>query len=90
MRMSIPVDMLLCMRTTIDLNDELMRRVKRLAADEGVTFRELVERALRGLLERKPGRKPYKLRWRTEKGQVQPGVRLDDRDALFDLMDGRG
>jgi predicted transcriptional regulator len=78
------------MRTTIDLNDELMRRIKRLAADQGVTFRELVERALRGLLERKAVRKGYTLQWRTEKGQLMPGVRLDDRDALFDLMDGRG
>ena len=82
--------MLLCVRTTIDLNDELMRRIKRLAADQGVTFRELVERALRAMLERKASRKPYKLKWRTEKGRLLPGVRLDDREALFDLMDGRG
>ena len=83
------MSMLLCMRTTIDLNDELMRRIKRLAADQGVTFRQLVEGALRGLLERKSNPKAYRLRWRTEKGQLLPGVRLDDRDSLFDLMDGR-
>lgn len=77
------------MRTTIDLNDELMRRIKRLAADQGVTFREIVEGALRGLLERKPSRKTYRLRWRSEKGHLQPGVRIDDRESLFDLMDGR-
>lgn len=81
--------MFLCVRTTIDLNDELMRRIKRLAADQGVTFREVVERALRSVLERKPARSGFKLRWRTEKGRLQPGVRLDDREALFDLMDGR-
>lgn len=81
--------MFLCMRTTIDLNDELMRRIKRLAADQGVTFRELVERALRGLVDKRPSQKPYRLKWRSEQGKLQPGVTLEDRDALFDRMDGR-
>jgi hypothetical protein len=29
------------------------------------------------------------LRWSSERGRLQPGVNLDDRDALFDLMGGR-
>jgi hypothetical protein len=29
------------------------------------------------------------LQWRSDGGRIQPGVRLDDRDALFDLMEGR-
>lgn len=82
--------MLLCMRTTIDMNDELFRLIKRRAADEGITMRELIERAVRMLLKkRKPEPKKYTLQWRTEHGKLQPGVCLDDRDALFDLMDGR-
>jgi len=82
--------MLLCMRTTIDLNDELLRAVKRLAADEGVSVRQIVENALRAHLKGSVKQGQYKLRWRTEHGRLQPGVRLDDRDALFDLMEGRG
>ena len=81
--------MLLCMRTTIDLNDELMRAVKRQAASEGTTLRAVIERALRSALQPDRTRPKYRLRWRTEKGRIGPGVRLDDRDALFDLMDGR-
>lgn len=81
--------MLLCMRTTIDINDELLRRARRRAADQGTTLREVVERALRAHLEPARPSRRYSLRWRTEKGRIQPGVRLDDRDALFDLMDGR-
>jgi hypothetical protein len=77
------------MRTTLDLNDELLREAKRRAAKEGRTLRELVEAALRRHLGRGERRKPYKLRWRTEHGRLQPGVTLEDRDALFDLMDGR-
>ena len=81
--------MLLCVRTTIDLNDELLREAKRQAAAEGTTLRRLFERALRAHLRGGGKRSGYRLRWRTERGRVQPGVRLDDRDALFDLMDGR-
>jgi len=77
------------MRTTIELNDELLRRAKRRAADEGTTLREVIERALRAHLEPRRSRGRYKLHWRTEKGRLQPGVRLDDRDSLFDIMDGR-
>ena len=81
--------MLLCMRTTIELNDDLFRRAKRQAVEEGETLRGVVESALRQYLVPQ-GKKPaYKFRWRTESGTIQPGVRLDDRDALFDLMDGR-
>ena len=76
------------MRTTLDINDELFRRAKRRAADEGEPFRAIVENALRFYLTKKPQARPYRLRWHTESGTMQPGVRLDDRDALFDLMDG--
>lgn len=80
----------LCVRTTIDLNDELLRQAKRRAADEGVTLREVLERALRSHLAQRPGgKKKYRLRWRTERGALQPGVRLDDRDQLLELMEGR-
>jgi len=34
-------------------------------------------------------RKDYRLSWRTERGQVLPGIRIEDRDSLFDAMDGR-
>src|SRR5262245_15981744 len=83
--------MCLCMRTTIELNDDLLRRAKRRAADDRTTLREVIEQALRAHLTRRGAlpRGRYTLRWRTERGTLQPGVRLDDRDALFDLMDGR-
>ena len=81
--------MLLCVRTTIDLNDELFRTAKRQAASERITLRQLIERALRAHLGSSRRASRYTLSGRTEKGRLQPGVRLDDRDALFDLMDGR-
>jgi post-segregation antitoxin (ccd killing protein) len=82
----------LCMRTTIELNDDLLRRAKRRAADESTTLRDVIEQALRAhLATRGPAsRRRFTLRWRAERGTIQPGVRLDDRDALFDLMDRHG
>jgi len=82
--------MLLCMRTTIDIGDELLRRAKKQAADEKRPLREIVEASLRRYLGGRPRRPGYRLRWRPERGRIRPGVRLDDRDALLELMDGRG
>lgn len=81
--------MLLCMRTTIDIADELLRQAKTRSADEGIPLRQVIESALRLYLLGRRGKGGYRFRWRTEHGRVQPGVRLDDRDALFDLMEGR-
>jgi hypothetical protein len=81
-------DMLLCMRTTLEINDDLFRRAKRRAAEEGTSLRTVVENSLRTYLAGKQEARPFRLHWRTESGRIQPGVRLDDRDSLFDLMDG--
>lgn len=75
-------------RTTLDLPDTEMRRLKRIAAEKGCSLKELVRDLLATALSEKPKGK-FRLRWKTFKGQLQPGVRLEDRDALFDLMEGR-
>ena len=81
--------MLLCMRTTMDINDDLMRRAKKKAAGRtAFPLRDVVEDALRRYLSEKPAASGYKLKWTTESGELMPGVDLDDRDSLFDLMDG--
>ena len=82
--------MLLCMRTTLDLDDEIMRSLKRRSADTGRTLTSLVEEALRSLLQR--GARPapgYRLEWTVVPGGPRPGIDLSDRDALMDVMDGR-
>jgi len=77
------------MRTTIDLNDEVLRRAKKRAADEGIPLRALIEDALRAHLATGSRRSGYKLLWRTEHGRLLPGIDLDDRAALLGRMDGR-
>ena len=76
------------MRTTIDVNDTLLRAVKTHAAREHQTLKETFERALRAYLTR-PAQAP------TEaplipvfRGQgIQPGVDLTDNAALQAIMD---
>jgi len=78
------------MRTTVDLNEELLREAKKRAADEGRPLRDVIEEALRRMIQtRVSSPSGFKLEWRTEEGRLQPGVRLDDRQSLFDLMEGR-
>ena len=78
-----------CMRTTIRLDDDLLREAKRHAAATGRTLTAVIEDALRETLgrRRKPDSRP-RLRLKTVGGSgTQPGVDLDDSAALLDLMD---
>ncbi len=83
------LDMFLCMRTTIEINDELFQQAKNRAAVDGTPLRAVVESALRTYLVQHLWPSGYRLHWRTESGQILPGVNLDDRDSLFDVMEGR-
>ncbi|MBI4904285.1 MAG: type II toxin-antitoxin system VapB family antitoxin [Acidobacteria bacterium] len=78
------------MRTTLNLDDNLMQAVKLRAAETGRTVTEMTESALRELLrnETKP-QTQYRLRLKTVKGTGPPRVDLDDRNALIDFLDGR-
>lgn len=57
--------MLLCVRTRLDVNDELMRLAKQRAAEEGESLESVLERALRAHLAAPAERSKYKLQWRT-------------------------
>jgi hypothetical protein len=83
--------MLFCMRTTLDIDDRLMRLVKKQAVESGQTITGVIENALReALVRQKEVRsKPFKLRWRTVRGRLRPGVDLTDRDVLYERMEGR-
>jgi hypothetical protein len=78
------------MRTTVRLNDDLLREAKVCAAARGITLTRLIEDALReALARRRAGAARPRLRLRTFKGLgLQPGVNLDRNAALLDLMEG--
>jgi plasmid stability protein len=80
------------MRTTLRVDDELLRRVKSHAARHGRSLTSVFEEALRLLLaesERHRQRPRVELPVSTASGGVQPGVDLDDSAALLDVMDER-
>jgi len=78
------------MRTTLELDDEVVRRAKMAATARGTTLTRLMEEALRLYLSPPAGRTPgYKLRLLTKKGRLLPGVDLEDRDSLYDRMESR-
>jgi len=84
--------MLVFMRTTVRLDDGLMRQVKAEAARRGQTVTELIEKGLQLVLA--SGR----ARTRRERvvvpvsratGGTHPGVDIDDSSGLLDRLDGR-
>ncbi len=81
--------MLLCMRTTIQLDDQLLTEAKKYAVESGRTLKSVIEDALRETLSRQhiqATKKPIKLK--TVKGDgLQPGVDLDDSAALLHTME---
>lgn len=75
-------------RTTLTLDDDLLRALKRRAASEGRPLRALVNDLLRHALGARKGG-GFRLTLQGWKATLQPGVDLLDRDKLFDLLDGR-
>jgi hypothetical protein len=77
------------MRTTIRMDDQLLREAKEYAARKGMTLTRLIEDAVRELLARSRQarvREPVCLPTFDGEG-LQPGVDLDDTASLLDLMD---
>jgi predicted transcriptional regulator len=77
------------MRTTLRLNDALLRDAKRFAIETRRTLTAVIEDALREALARRSRRpsaiaKPLPTYGR---GGLRPGVDLDSNSALRDVMD---
>ncbi len=77
------------MRTTIRLDEDLLAKAKRRAADTGRTLTSLFEDALRESLARvEPSARSKPIRFKTFKGDgLHPGVDLDDSASLVEMMD---
>lgn len=80
------------MRTTLSFDDHLFREAKELAARDGETLTQLIERAVAQYLNhrRARGRTGYRLELLIKEGRPTPGVNFDDRDSLYEWMEGRG
>ena len=76
-------------RTTVSLDEAVLRELKKLAAEQGETLQSVVGSLLRRALAEPAVAPRYRLRLRGWQAREQPGVDILDRDKLFDLMDGR-
>lgn len=74
------------MRTTVRLDPDLAERLKRIARERRVSFREALNTALRrGLAPRSPRGEPYRIPAR--RLGLRPGVDLDRALALAAAME---
>lgn len=77
------------MRTTIRIDDQLLKEARQLAARRGKSLTALIEDALRESLSRQRGggtREPVRLVTFNGNGLL-PGVDLDDSAALLGVME---
>lgn len=68
------------MKTTVEISDPLLRRIKRLAAEKHTTVRALLDAALRQFVGGGAGKsgRGFRLRKRTFRGRgLQPGLGED-------------
>lgn len=82
------------MKTTIELDDDLVAAVRARARERGMTMREVIEGALRRVLHdggRPPAR--YRLDLPVTAGRRPPTIDVDSNaeiDAYLDATDARG
>ena len=81
--------MLLCVRTTIRLDDAILSEAKKVAAEQRTTLTAVIENALRqSFAQRQHAVQRGKVSFTTSgKGGLRPGVDLDDSAALLELME---
>ncbi|MGL5851303.1 MAG: hypothetical protein ACRCZD_11035 [Phycicoccus sp.] len=76
----------LCVRTTVDIDDELVRAAKARALADGTTLSIVVEQGLRAILHGSLARPVRRIDLPVIGGTLRPGVDLDDHDAVKDLL----
>jgi hypothetical protein len=76
------------MRTTVDLDDDTLRRAKQVAAANGTTLARLIEDAVKAVLNRREEEPRRVAGLPVFHGRgLRPGVDLADSAGLADVMD---
>jgi hypothetical protein len=76
------------MRTTLTLDDDLGGILQRKSREQGIPFREMVNRTLRlGLARETPGKSPLQIKTRPHAFGFKPGVDLDRLNQMVDELE---
>ena len=76
------------MKTTLNLDDDLLAAVRELAASRGSTLTSVVEDALRRLLHTpNASREPYRLELPVTPGRWPPAIDVDSNAAIDEYFD---
>lgn len=75
------------MKTTLNINDQVLKNAKERAARDGVTLTALVEEAIKARLLQDTRRANYRFKPKTVTGKRPPNVDISDRDALYQVID---
>ena len=83
--------MVCCMKTTVELPDDLLIRAKKRAAETRTPLRVLIERGLRReLASTSAGGRvrhaPRKITWIVAPGGLPPGLDVSDRSSMHDWI----
>ena len=75
------------MRTTLNIDEQILKIAKHRAMEQGVTLTQVVENALRDAIFKKEGG-TEEIQLITVNGPgVKPGIDLDHTSSLLDIMD---
>jgi len=76
------------MRTTIDIDDQLLLYAKHQAVKQGCTIKQILEDALRDFFSHPPLQHEVVSLETFSGAGLKPGVNLDNNRSLSDIMDG--
>ena len=84
--------MVICMKTTIHIPDNLFKEARKIAQQEHTTMKALIEMGLRKVISERKQHQDFKLRKATFKGHgMQPHIAGASWDKLRDISyEGRG
>jgi hypothetical protein len=78
-------------RTTLSINDALLRELRDRAAASGSAFRQVLEEALAlGLARQAKTRRPRKIRIKPHRLGLKPGFRGMSLNQLYDQIEAEG
>ena len=77
--------MAIFMKTTVEIEDGLLRQAKKAAVDRDCTLRELIDRGLRRELEAASAAEP--IQWITGSGEWPQDLDLSSREAMWQWIE---